>query len=380
MDAPRLALIHDWLTGTRGGEKCLEPICRHFPEAQLYTLLHRKGRLPSAIEALRPRTSFLQRLPKVHRYYRNLLPLMPAAVRSLRLRSCDLVVSFSHCVAKSVRRPFNVPHICYCFTPMRYAWHMRDSYFGGGRFGTLKRFAIDALLARLRHWDQKTAADVTHFIAISHTVQDRIRECYGRDSDIIYPPVDTDFYTPAQVRREDFYLCVSAFAPYKRLDLAIQACRKMRRRLIMIGTGQDEPRLNAISASGVSFLGWQPDEVIRDYYRRCRAVLFPGEEDFGIVPVESMACGTPVIAFGKGGAAETIRNQDEPQPTGVLFSEQSVECLAQAIERFERAGEMFDPAVARRQALRFRRQRYEQEMLEYIQAVWRREKNKPLAA
>lgn len=380
MDAPRLTLVHDWLTGMRGGEKCLEPVCRQFSQSRLYTLIHAKGRVSSAIEALHPRTSFLQRLPNVHRYYRNLLPLMPAAVQSLRLPPSDLVLSFSHCVAKSVQPPAAVPHLCYCFTPMRYAWHMRESYFGRGRLGRVKRAAADLFLEKLRDWDQATASRVTHFVAISRTVHNRIRECYGRDSEIIYPPVDTDFYTPAEIPREDFYLCVSAFAPYKRLDLAVQACRRLRRRLIIIGSGQDEAQLKAIAAPDVTYLGWQSDEVIRDFYRRCRALLFPGEEDFGIVPVEAMACGTPVIAYGKGGAAETIRGLDAPQPTGLFFGEQSAECLAEAIERFERAREMFDPAAARRQALRFRRQRYEQELFGLIDAIWRGGKTTPLAA
>lgn len=380
MDAPRLTLVHDWLTGTRGGEKCLEPICRRFPQATLYTLIHAVGRVSPEIEALRPRTSFLQRLPRVHRYYRNLLPLMPAAIQSLRLPPSDLVLSFSHCVAKSVRTPVNVPHVCYCFTPMRYAWHLRESYFGGGRLGNLKRLAIDSVLGRIRDWDRASADRVTHFVAISRTVRDRIRECYGRDSTIIHPPVDADFYTPAAVPREDFYLCVSAFAPYKRLDLAIDACRKLRRRLVVIGTGQDEARLKAKPSEGVFFLGWQSDESIRDHYRRCRALLFPGEEDFGIVPVEAMACGAPVIAFGRGGATETLRGLDADSPTGVFFPEQTGDCLIDAIEQFERAADRFDPLTARRQALPFRRQRYEDELVNYLAAIWNDPKKKPLAA
>jgi glycosyltransferase involved in cell wall biosynthesis len=380
MDAPRLTLVHDWLTGTRGGEKCLEPICRRFPDAALYTLIHAAGRVSPEIEALRPRTSFLQRLPRIHRFYRNLLPLMPAAIQSLRLPPSDLVLSFSHCVAKSVRPPAGVPHVCYCFTPMRYAWHLRESYFGGGRLGSLKRLAVDSLLKRIRNWDRATAERVTHFVAISRTVRERIRECYGRDSTIIHPPVDTDFYTPSAAPREDFYLCVSAFAPYKRLDLAIDACRKLRRRLIVIGTGQDEDRLRARASEGVFFLGWQSDESIREHYRRCRALLFPGEEDFGIVPVEAMACGAPVIAFGKGGAAETLRGLDADSPTGVFFTEQTSDCLIDAIDQFERSAVRFDPLSARRQALPFRRQRYEEDLLNYLAAIWNDPKKKPLAA
>ncbi len=380
MDAPRLVLVHDWLTGMRGGEKCLELVCRRWPSSRLYTLIHSRGLLSPAIEALQPRTSFLQRIPRVEHYYRYLLPLMPAAAALWRLPPCDLVLSFSHCVAKSAKPPRGAPHVCYCFTPMRYAWHLRESYFGGGRFSGLKRRLIDELLGRLRAWDRATADRVSHFIAISRTVQQRIRECYGRDSIVIHPPVDTDFYFADDSTREDFYLCVSAFAPYKRLDLAIEACRRLKRRLVIIGSGQDEARLKTMDGPGVTCLGWQSDTVIRDHYRRCRALLFPGEEDFGIVPVEAMACGAPVIAYGRGGVTETVRGVDDASPTGLFFNEQSAECLIDAMTGFERLREIFDPAGSRRQAIRFRRQRYEEELFGYLDEVWRGAKKKPLAA
>ena len=298
----RVALVHDWLTGMRGGEKCLEAACRRWPDARLYTLLHRQGSVSPAIEALGPRTSFLQHIPGIFRHYRYFLPLMPAVVAGWRLPPCDLVVSFSHCVAKAVRPPRHTPHVCYCFTPMRYAWHMREAYFGKG----FKARLLDAFLQRLRAWDRRTSGRVSHFIAISQTVRQRIAECYGRDSVVIYPPVDTDFYCPAPVPRADHYLIVSAFAPYKRLDLAIDVCNRLRRPLVIIGTGQDEARLRSLAGPTVAFLGWQSDEVIRDQLRRCKALLFPGEEDFGIVPLEAHACGAPVIALGKGGATETV--------------------------------------------------------------------------
>ncbi|MBO0699082.1 MAG: glycosyltransferase, partial [Zavarzinella sp.] len=275
----RLALVHDWLTGYRGGEKCLAVLCRHFPDAKLYTLLHVKNSLPGVIERMNIRPSFLQAVPGIARYYRYALPVMPLAA-SWRIAPCDLVVSLSHAVAKAAKPPAGVPHVCYCFTPMRYAWHMRESYFAG-RVRGLKAQLIDRLLATLRSWDKRTASRVTRFIAISETVRRRIAECYDRDSVVIYPPVDTDFYTlgPA-VRREDFYLVISAFAPYKRVDLAIEACNRLRRPLVVIGSGQDESRLKALAGPGVEFLGWRPDAELRDYLRRCRALLFPGEEDF----------------------------------------------------------------------------------------------------
>jgi glycosyltransferase involved in cell wall biosynthesis len=369
---PRVVLVHDWLTGMRGGEKCLEVVCRRWPHAHLFTLLHRRGSVSPVIERLRPRTSFLNLLPESHRYYRYLLPLMPAAAASWRLPPCDLIVSFSHCVAKAVRPPRQpAPHVCYCFTPMRYIWHMQQAYFGSARAGSVPARLRERFFDWLRHWDRRTAANVTHFIAISQTVQHRIVECYGRDSTIIYPPVDTDFYHPVALPREDFYLVVSAFAPYKRLDLAIQACNALRRPLLLIGNGQDEARLRALAGPTIHFLGWQPDAVIRDHLRRCRALLFPGEEDFGIVPVEAQACGAPVIAFGRGGATETVIPLDrrDAAPTGLWFTEQTVPALAEALIEFEKNRDLFSPTAARRQALRFNAARFAEELFGYLDRV-----------
>jgi len=370
----RVVLVHDWLTGMRGGEKCLESACRRWPEAPLYTLLHRPGSVSPLIEGRGPRTSFLQWLPAVDRYYRYLLPLMPAAVAGLRLPPCDLVLSFSHCAAKAVRPPRRLgqptPHICYCFTPMRYIWHMQEAYFQDGRGRGLTARLRDGLLALLRAWDRHTAASVSHFIAISRTVQQRIADCYRRDSVVIYPPVDTDFYHPGLERREGHYLVVSAFAPYKRLDLAIAACQRLKRTLVVIGTGQDRARLQALAGPTTHFLGWQPDEVIRTHLRRCQALLFPGEEDFGIVPLEAQACGTPVIALGRGGVTETVRPVGgRGEPTGLLFGEQTSEGMMAAIADFESCKTDFSPQAARRQALRFSKERFERELFTYLEGV-----------
>ena len=362
---PRVALVHDWLTGMRGGEKCLEPAARRWPDARLFTLLHKRGAVSETIERLSIAASSLNRFPGWPRYYRYLLPLMPAAARWKIPADTDLVLSFSHCVAKAAAPPPGVPHVCYCFTPMRYAWHMRESYFRRG----LKAKALDVVLKRMREWDRRTASRVTHFVAISKTVQDRIRECYGRDSVVIHPPADTDFYTPAAVPREDFYLVVSALAPYKRFDLAVEACERLGRKLVVIGSGQEAKKLQAKAGGNVTFLGWQPDEAIRDHYRRCAAVLFPAEEDFGIVPVEAQACGAPVLAFGKGGATETIRPLGATNPTGVFFTEQTTEAVIDAVRRFERERGAFDPTAARANAEPFRLERYEAELFGYVESV-----------
>jgi glycosyltransferase involved in cell wall biosynthesis len=367
MGAPRVVLVHDWLTGMRGGEKCLECLCRRWPEAPLFTLLHQPGSVSRLIECRPVQTSFLQHLPGVEHYYRYLLPLMPAAAAGWRLPPSDLVLSLSHCVAKAVQPPRGVPHVCYCFTPMRYAWHQQGAYFGQQRLGQLRARVVDCILELLRRWDRHTATRVTHFVAISRTVQERIAECYGRRSAVIYPPVDTDFYFPAPVPRERYYLAVSAFAPYKRLDLAIEACNRLRRDLVILGNGQDEARLRSLAGPTIQFQGWQPDTTVRDHMRRCQALLFPGEEDFGLVPVEAQACGTPVLAFGRGGATETVVPPGSRcEPTGLWFKEQTPECLAAAIEAFEGREGDFSQTAVRRQALRFSTRRFEEEFTAYL--------------
>jgi glycosyltransferase involved in cell wall biosynthesis len=370
--APRVVLVHDWLTGMRGGEKCLEVVCRRWPQARLFALFHQPGSVSAAIEALRLECSFLDRLPGIRRYYRWLLPCMPLAIRSLRIPACDLVVSFNHCVAKGVRLDganAGVPHVCYCFTPVRYAWHLRESYFRDGRSSLISRLR-GQFLARLRDHDRQTAAGVTHFVAISETIRRRIRECYQREARVIYPPVDTEFYRPAPVPREPFYLVVSAFAPYKRLDLAVRACNRLGRKLVVIGKGQEEARLRALAGPTIQILGWQSDEVIRTHLQRCRALLFPGEEDFGIVPVEAQACGAPVLALGQGGATETVIPPGSArEPTGLWFEEQNEDCLLAAMEEFERRADEFTPEACRRSALRFTTERYARELFGFLDGV-----------
>jgi glycosyltransferase involved in cell wall biosynthesis len=343
----RVALVHDWLTGMRGGEKCLEVLCRAFPDATLYTLIHKRGSLIPTIESMKIRTSALQKVPGVFRWYRHLLPVMPLAAKGWRPTNVDLVISLSHCVAKAVVPPPGVAHICYCFTPMRYAWQGRDAYLESWSDRPVRRLLARRLLSRLRRWDRATASRVSHFVAISETVRGRIARCYRRDSRVIQPPVDVEFYTPADPLRPrgDDYLVVSALVPYKRIDHAVAACSQSGRRLIVIGEGPERARLERMAGGSVTFLGWQPNDVIRGHYRRCRALLFPGDEDFGIVPIEALACGMPVIALGRGGVAETVDHEvgntyDEPTPEGLLA----------AIDDWESSGCRFDPVESRRRA------------------------------
>ena len=365
----RVALVHDWLTGMRGGERCLEVFCELFPDADLFTLLHVPGTVSPLIERRRVVTSFVQRLPGAARRYRYYLPLFPAAVATFDLRGYDLVVSSSHCVAKGVRAAREAVHVSYCYTPMRYVWDLYDDYFGRGA-GPLTRALMPPVAAALRAWDRASSRRVQHFVAISHYVADRIRRCYGRDADVIYPPVDVSRFRLADAGAGEFYLVVSALVPYKRVDLAVEAANRLRRRLLVVGTGPEERRLRTLAGPTVEFLGWRSDEEIAGLYRRCCALLFPGVEDFGIVPLEAMAAGRPVIAYGHGGTLETIVGLGTGQepPTGVFFGEQTVEALVDALRRFEANAHRFAPKALRARAEAFDRPRFKERIGAYIDA------------
>ena len=363
--APRVALVHDWLTGMRGGERCLEVFCELFPEAPLFTLLHVPGSVSPTIERRRIVTSFVQRLPGAAHRYRYYLPLFPAAVARFDLRGFDLVLSLSHCAAKAVRRPPGATHVCYCFTPMRYVWDMYEDYFGRDA-GTAMRWLMPPVAAALRRWDRRTDG-VDRFVAISGHIADRIRRVYGREADVLHPPVEVARFHPAAAP-QDYYLVVSALAPYKRVDLAVQAAGRLGRRLLVVGTGPEERRLRGLAGPGVEFLGWRADAEVATLYAGCRAVLFPGVEDYGIVPLEAAAAGRPTIALGRGGVRETMVDLDGPgeAPTAVFFGEQTVDALVRAIRRFEAAGDRFDPAALRRHAERFDRPRFTERLREYL--------------
>ncbi len=350
----KVAFSHDWLNGMRGGEKCLEALSELYPEAPIHTLFLEKTNISASLLKHEIRVSPVQRLPNIFSGYRYYLPFFPTAIESFKLRDFDLVISTSHCVAKGIRKNRGCRHLCYCFTPMRYAWGFFDDYFGG--LNVPAKPVVRFLLNRLKEWDARVSVRVDRFIAISEHVKNRIRDHYGRDADVIYPPVDTDFFTPdPSVVREDPYLIVSALVPYKKTDLAVRAFTRMKRKLIVIGSGPEKAALQRSAGPGIQFLGWQPDERIRDQYRKARALVFPGEEDFGIVPVEAQCCGTQVIAFGRGGALETVNEK-----TGIFFNEQTETALIDAIERFETSS--WDPVDARANAVRFGRARFQDQM------------------
>lgn len=348
----RLAIIHDWLTGMRGGEKCLEVLCALAPDADLFTLVHVPGSVSPTIERRRITTSFVQHLPSVDRYYRHYLPLFPFAIEQFDLDGYDLVVSFSHCVAKSVIRPGRARHLCYCFTPMRYAWDQFDAYFGPGRVGRLPSAMLRPVMARLARWDRDTSMRVDRYLAISQHVARRIARYYNRPSTIVYPPVDTTFYHPDGTLPGSHALIVSALVPYKRIDLAIEACRLAGMPLRIVGGGPERARLEAQAGAHVTFLGRLPDEAVRDEYRRAGMVLLPGEEDFGIVPVEAQACGRPVVALGRGGAMETVVDGE----TGILVEDDTPAAFADGLRRAERTA--FDVARIQAHAAAFARERH----------------------
>src|SRR5262245_40375538 len=353
----------------RGGERCLEVFCEVFPDADLFSLLHVPGSVSAPIEGRRVVPSFVQRLPAVATRYRYYLPLFPSAVEAFDLRGYDLVLSSSHCVAKGARPPAGAPHVSYCFTPMRYVWDLYDDYFGSGA-GFLARTVMPPVAARLRRWDRAASARVDRFVAISRHVAARIDRCYGRTADVVHPPVDVDRFEPAHGDDDGFYLIVSALAPYKRLDLAIQAAARLGRRLLIVGWGPEERRLRALAGPGVEFLGRRSDPEVAELYRRCRAVLFPGVEDFGIVPLEAMAAGRPVIAFGAGGALETvIPPGGERPPTGLFFDAQTVDALAEAMRRLESGAVAFDPKTLRARAEEFDRPRFKARMTAVLETA-----------
>lgn len=356
----RVALIHDWLTGMRGGEKALEVFCAMFPDADLFTLVHLPGTTSPTIERRRVKRSPIQWLPFAGRLYRQYLPLFPIAVEQFDLDGYDLVISTSHCAAKSVVVTGRARHVCYCLTPMRYAWDQFDAYFGPDRVGKLGNRALRPVLAALARWDRATAGRVHRYLAISQYVARRIALYYNRQSTLVYPPVDTEFFVPLQpmaaeppnLSQQPKFLVVSALVPYKRVDLAMKAARQAGVGLTVVGDGPERASLERHAGDGIELVGWREDGEIRELYQSCVAAVLPGEEDFGIVPVEAQACGRPVVALGRGGALDTVIDGE----TGVLVSDTTVDALAAGMARA--AGLRWDSARIRGHAEQFSRARF----------------------
>ncbi len=340
----RTALCHDWLTGMRGGERVLEILCQGFPSAHLYTLIHNPSAVSEIINSHPIHASWLQAIPRIYRNYRHLLPLFPGAMERFAPPDCDLLISTSHCVAKNLPIPQTAAHLCYCFTPMRYAWLFQEEYLGGN---PVKRMMAAPVLAWLRRHDRLTSSRVHRFVAISSHVQERIRKFYGRDADIVYPPVDLDRWTPGTAPSATFDLVASALVPYKRLDLAVKAYSRLHRPLKIVGIGSERANLERIAGPSIEFLGWQSDIQLLDLYRNCGCLVFPGEEDFGIVPLEAQACGRPVVAYARGGAMETVREDI----SGIFFTEQTVDRLVEAVKLCH--SKTWDSHAIRLQAERF---------------------------
>jgi len=358
----KVALVHDWLTGMRGGEKILEVFCELFPDATIFTTIHNEGMMSPAIERMKIKTSFIQHLPLKATKYRNYLPLMPAAMDALDFSEYDFILSTSVAVAKAAKPRSGAMHICYCNTPMRYVWDQYDEYFGKNRAGIVTSTTMSLIAPYLRRWDVRTCDRVHYFIANSHNVAERIFRIYHRTSDVIYPPVSTDLFTVSN-KDEGYYLIVSALVPYKRVDLAIETFNRFGEKLLVVGSGPEMEKLKKLAKKNIEILGWQSDKNLVKLYAGCRALIFPGVEDFGIVPLEAMASGKPVVAFAKGGALETVVG-DGDSPTGVFFHQQTVEALVEATEALSRM--KFDPYAIRRHAEKFDRKEFKRQIAEYV--------------
>lgn len=381
----RIALVHDWLTSYVGGERVLEQMISLFPEADIFTTI---DVLPANerdfLQGRQPVTSFAQGLPMLRRIYRHLLPVMMLAVEQLDVSDAELVLSSSASVGKGVLTGPDQLHIAYVHSPMRYAWdlqhqYLRDAGLTDGLRGLLARW----LLHKARLWDVRTANGVDHFIANSAFIARRIRKVYRREATVIYPPVDIDAF-PLREAKDNFYLTASRLVPYKKVPAIVEAFRHLPdRRLVVVGDGSDMHRVKGLAGRNVEVLGFQPTAVLRDLMQRAKAFVFAAEEDFGISPVEAQACGTPVIAFGRGGACESIRGLDGPERTGIFFDAQSPAAIVAAIEHFERVESRISPVACRDNALRFSvtafRARYESFVRERFESFRRGDAEDPAA-
>ncbi|MFC2158619.1 glycosyltransferase [Acidobacteriota bacterium] len=363
MENLKVALVHDWFPVRRGGEKVFEIFAEIFPKAPIYTLFHIPGSQIDEIESREIRTSFIQRLPFLKTKFRHYLPLFPLAAELFDLQKYDLVLSSSHCVAKGVLPRPDALHISYIHSPVRYAWNQYFAYFSSDRLGVFSRFFIPPIIHYIRMWDQSSTHRVDNFIANSAAVSQRIRRYYRRESDVIHPWVDTEFFQPSDTQ-EDYFLIVSALVPYKKIDLAVEAFRRNGLPLKIVGQGPEFKRLKKSAPANVEFLGYLDDEALRRLYQGARALIMPGEEDFGINSLESQACGVPVIAYARGGAVETVI----PGETGILFETLSIPGLVGALDNFQSM--TFNKKSVRANAMKYSRSEFKHKVSTHIQRTW----------
>lgn len=356
----RVALVHDWLTGMRGGERVLAAFSSYFPHAEIFTLLHNRGSVSPELEAHPIHTSFVQGLPASSTAYRWYLPFFPWAIEQFDLAGFDLVISSSHCAAKSVITLPESLHVCYCHTPMRYAWDQFDTYFAPQRVGRTKHLAIRAAMLWLRRWDRITASRVDSFAANSDWVAGRIERYYGRPATVIPPPVDTEWFIPSEQAPEDFYLVVSALSPYKRIEVAIEAFNRSGRSLIVVGHGPESERLARLAGPTVEMRGWVDEPGLRELYQQCRGLILPAVEDAGIVPLEAMACGRPAVVLDEGGASEAVIEGE----TGTLIRACDPDAVIEAIDRAE--GVSFNTQRIRSHALEYGHDVFARRFLSFV--------------
>lgn len=368
----KIAIVHDWLTVYAGAERCLEQMLECFPHADLFALIDFVPAQDRAfLKGKVPKTSFLQRLPFAKTKYRAYLPIMPFAIEQFDLSAYDVVLTSSHAVAKGVLTGPDQLHISYTYSPIRYAWDLQFQYLSeAGLTRGLRSIMVRWLLHRIRIWDARTPAGVDHFVAISHFISRRIRKVYRRDADVIYPPVDLAHFGVGNAKG-DFYVTASRMVPYKKIPLIIEAFAAMPdKQLIVIGTGPEWEKCRAAAGPNVTLMGWQSPESLRDHLQRAKAFVFAAEEDFGIAPLEAQACGTPVIAFDKGGATETLRGLNDSQPTATFFEAQTPAAICSAVERFEVNADRMTAESCRENAMRFSIERFREELSTFVETRW----------
>jgi glycosyltransferase involved in cell wall biosynthesis len=371
VDMKRVAIVHDWFTVYAGSEKVVRQFLTIFPDADLYSLV---DFLPARDRTLLDppviHTSFLQHAPFARRHYRSYLPLMPLAIERLDLSGYDLILSSCHAVAKGLTSSPDQLHLSYIHTPIRYAWDMEQEYLDTAGLRGLKGWLARLVLLYIRSWDARAAQRPDRLVANSEFVADRIWRTYRRRAQVIHPPVDTEYFV-SRGPREDFYLAAGRLVPYKRMDLIAKAFQGMPdKQLVIIGEGDDVQRLTPLLGPNITWLGYQPDDVLRDHLQRCRAFVFAAREDFGILPLEAQACGAPVIAYGEGGSRETIDGVGHANPTGILFQEQTVSAIQEAVHEFERDRGRFDPRACRRKAENFSCRHFREKFGRFVHSTW----------